>query len=116
MAFTLITITANEVRPDGTVPIGTVTATLSQALTNGTQLIEPTPVVGDLNASGHLVNQSGLAFALEANDDTATTPAGSSYQFLIELDNAPVREFSAVVPHAAAAGTIDLSVLEATKL
>ena len=111
MAFTLITITAAFTRPDGTPGQGTVTATLSEPMQNGSAVIEPTPIVGVLSQAGSLVNLSGLAFVLEANDDTATTPAGSEYSFLIEVDSAPVSEFSAVVPHAAAAGTIDLSVL-----
>ena len=111
MAFTLVTITGDFVKPDGTPGQGTVTATLSEQMQNGAAVIEPTPVVGVLRQAGSLVNLSGLAFILEANDDPATTPVGSEYVFLIEVDSAPVSEFSAVVPHAAAAGTIDLSVL-----
>lgn len=112
MAFTVITITASFDRPDGQPASGTVTATLSETIQNGTEVIDPTPIVGVLNSSGQLVNDSGLApFTLVANDDPATTPAGSVYSFLVELDSAPVDDGSAVVPHTASAGTIDLSVL-----
>jgi hypothetical protein len=112
MAFTPITITFTDDRPDSGAGSGKVTATLSEAIQNGTEVIDPTPIVGILNASGQLKDNTGLnPFTLVANDDAGTTPAGSTYLFVIQLDSAPLREGSAVVPHAAAGGTIDLSVL-----
>jgi hypothetical protein len=115
MAFTQITLTATFTRPDGSAAQGKVTATLSQAIQNGTAILDPTPVVGILNAAGALQNSSGVRpFTLEANDDPATLPQGSTYAFVVELDSAPVREFEAIVPHTASAGTIDLSALEPT--
>jgi hypothetical protein len=111
MAFTPITITGTFTKPDGSAASGTVTAILSMPLENGTAQVTPTPIVGILDASGALKDDSGLApFVLEANDDTGTTPAGSTYEFLIELDSAPVRAFSAVVPHATS--PIDITTLE----
>jgi hypothetical protein len=113
MAFTTITITGSFTRPDGQPAQGTVTATLSEQLENGTAIIEPTPIAGVLNAAGQLKDSSGLQpFTVVANDDPATTPQGSEYQFVLELDSAPVKEFSAVVSHSAVGGTVDLSALD----
>jgi hypothetical protein len=112
MALTTITITGTFTRPNGEPDQGTITATLSEVIQNGTTIIEPTPILGTLNTEGKLVNESLLPFTLVANNDTATEPAGSTYNFLVQLDNAPVRSFSAVVPHTAVEGKIDLSVLD----
>jgi hypothetical protein len=57
MAFTPITITATEERPDGQPASGKVTATLSETIRNGTTLIDPTPLSGVLGA-GHLKDAS----------------------------------------------------------
>lgn len=112
MSFTTITITATETRPNGEPAQGTITATLSEPVTNGTTTIDPTPILGELNGEGKLKDQAGEAFTLVANDDTGTTPAGSEYSFLVEIADAPVRSFSAVVKHAATEGKVDLSELE----
>jgi hypothetical protein len=112
MAFTLITITATFTRPDGQPAEGKVTATLSQQLRNGTTVLEPEPIVGVLNASGQLKDRTGeLPFSLEANDDAGTLPAGSTYEFVPEIDSANLDPFTAVVPHTAPAGTIDITAL-----
>lgn len=112
MSFTSITITGSFERPNGEPAQGTITATLSETVQNGTESIDPTPILGTLNGEGKLVNQALLPFTLVANNDTGTEPAGSMYTFVIELDSAPVRSFSAVVPHTASEGKIDLSVLD----
>jgi hypothetical protein len=112
VSFTAITITGSFERPNGEPAQGSVTATLSETIQNGTETIEPNPVMGVLNQEGKLVAESLEAFKLEANDDTGTTPAGSTYTFLVELDTAPIRSFTAVVPHTASEGKIDLTVLE----
>jgi hypothetical protein len=112
MSLTSITITGTFTRENGEGAQGTVTATLSQTIQNGTTVIEPTPVVGELSSTGKLLNQAGAAFTLYANDDAATSPQGTSYSFLIEVDNAPVREFRAVVKHSAAEGKVDITELE----
>jgi hypothetical protein len=111
MSFTQVTITGTEERPNNEPASGTVTATLSEQIQNGTEIIEPTPVVGEL-VEGVLLNQAGEPFTLVPNDDVGTTPTGSEYQFVLELDNAPLREFTAVVPHTAVEGKIDLTTLE----
>lgn len=112
MSATQITVTGSFERPNDESAQGGVIATLSTAIQNGTEIVEPTPILGTLNEEGKLVSESLEAFKLVANDDPATTPTGSTYLFVIELDNAPVRSFSAVVPHTAPGGTIDLSTLE----
>lgn len=112
MSLTTITITTTEKRANGEAAQGTITATLSETIHNGSEAIDPTPIVGELNSEGKLKSQSGTPFTLIANDDTATTPAGSTYTFLIELDNAPVRSFAAVVKHTSADGTVTIGELE----
>lgn len=112
MPFTLITVTAAFLRPDGQPAQGTVTATLSERIQNGAQSIDPTPIVGVLNAAGDLAATSGRPFVLEASNDPATVPPGAVYRFVVALDSAPVTSFQAVVPYNAPAGTVDLSTLE----
>jgi len=112
VSFTTITITTTEIRPNGEPAQGTVTATLSEPITNGTTTIDPTPILAELNGEGKLKAQSGEAFTLVANDDTGTTPEGSEYTFLIEIADAPVRSFKAIVPHTATEGKITLAELE----
>ena len=117
MAFTLVTITADELRPSGQPASGTLTATLSLSMKNGTEIIGPTPIAGII-AAGQLTDDSGeLPFQLEAVDDVGTTPTGptADYDFVLELDNAPLQTFTAVVSHTAplvdGVPTVDLSVL-----
>jgi hypothetical protein len=111
VAFTQVTITGSFIRPDGQPAYGTVTATLSEPIANSGQQIDPTPVTGVLVAGQLKDDTTELPFVLEANDDPGTTPAGSSYRFVIELDSAPVDEFAAIVPHTAPGATIDLEAL-----
>ncbi len=111
MASTLVTVTGTWNDPGGSDPkTGKVTATLNEAIQNGTIVIEADPVVGYLNDAGQLVADDGESpFKLYANDDTATSPPGSFYSFLVEIDNAPVREFAAVVSHVTS--PIDITAL-----
>jgi len=109
--FTTITVTGSFERPDGQAAQGTVTATLSTAMQNGTTIVDSTPIVGWLNAAGALKTQNGLAFTLLANDDTGTTPTGSSYLFTVDTDGEPIQPFSAVLAHTLAGGTVDLTAL-----
>jgi lysophospholipase L1-like esterase len=111
MSFTQIAITASINRPNGESASGTVTATLSEPISNGTEIIEPTPVVGEL-VEGQLLNQAGEPFTLAANNDLGTEPSGSQYRFVLALDSAPIREFTAVVPHTAPEGKVDITALE----
>lgn len=116
MSLTTITVTGAFTRPDGTPAQGSVTATLSAPLTNGTAEVEANPVVGSLNALGQLVASTGLPFTLVANDDPATVPVGSHYTFLLDLDSQPLREFEAVISHSAPGATVDLSTLAPPEL
>src|SRR5208282_4143911 len=108
MSFTTITVEADFKRPNGEPSQGTVTALLSATMTNGTQQIDPTPIVGHLNGAGELKSAGGLPFTLEANDDTSTEPGGTYYTFTVELDESEPRSFANPVPHAAAGGKITL--------
>jgi hypothetical protein len=115
--FTLITITGQFDGPDGQPAQGTVTAELSVGLTNGTEIVEIDPVEGCLDSNGRLVlnvesPSEDAPFVLAANDDVGTTPTGSHYRFLIDLDNAPVRSFFATVSRSAVGHTVDLTELE----
>lgn len=111
MALTPITLTATFVNPDGTVPTGRITATLNAAMQNGTTIVQPAPIDGFINSTGNLVNTSGKPFVLLANDDAGTTPTGTAYDFVIQIDTAGIREFLAVIPSASVGGTVDLSEL-----
>lgn len=111
MAFTMVTVTATFLTPEGGEPAkGTVTATLNQVMRNGTTQIDPTPVAGVLNSLGELKLQSGGPFVLPATDDAGTTPPGCSYEWVIELDNAPTERFFAQLPKAV--NPVDLTALE----
>lgn len=112
MAFTQVTITETFTRADGSAAEGTVTATLSEPIQNGGAMIEPAPIVGTLNVQGQLVAQDLAPFTLAAVDDTGTLPTGATYTFLVEVDSAPVREFTAVLSHLVAGQTVTLAALE----
>lgn len=111
MTLTLITITGTLHEPSGGDPVSVkLTAMLNKAFQNGTTIVEPQPIVGVGDGTGHLVANDGESpFTVYANDDAASSPAGSYYDFLLEVDNAPVRQFSAVVGHATS--PIDLTAL-----
>ncbi len=112
VSFTSITVTGSFERPNGEPAQGSVVAMLSTTIQNGTEIIDPTPVMGVLNSEGKLVAESLGPLPLAANDDAGTEPAGSTYRFVVELDNAPPRSFDAVVPHTASSGIVDISALE----
>jgi hypothetical protein len=111
MALTSITITATETAPSGGEATGTITATLSEQIQNATTTIEPEPILGEL-VGGKLLNQAHKAFTLYANDDAATSPAGTYYSFVVQVAGAPVREFTAIIKHTAAEGKVDITELE----
>lgn len=119
MALTAIIITGSGFefeRADGSPAQGSVSATLSETMQNGTVVVDPSPITGMFAAAG-LKDQSGeLPFTLLATDDPGTTTQSGTpafYRFVIALDSALVQEFSAVVSHLAAGGTVDLSALGA---
>lgn len=112
MAFTFITVTGTFTRADGSPSQGTVQAALSEPLRNGVVLLERVPAEGRLNDEGKLVNLAGEPFRLAATDDPATVPAEGSYEWTLQIDEAPVRSFFAALKHAAPEGKVDLSELE----
>lgn len=107
--FTVVTITGTFERPDGEPSAGTITAQLSQPMTNGEEIVEATPILGEVTG-GQLKAPSGEPFTLVANDDVGTEPVNVRYRFTLELDNAPVRSFFATVPHTVL--TVDISELQ----
>lgn len=111
MALTQITITGTLADPNAGDAAGTGTATLSHRIVNGSTVVEPEPIEFQLNASGQVVNMSGLPLVVYANDDTGTEPTGSFYTFVLEIDSAPIDPFEAVISHLAPGGTVDLSTL-----
>jgi len=110
LAFTPITLVGLIERPDGSVAEGTFTVTLSEPMINGTTIIEPTPLTGKLTAGGP-VNSAGQPFVIEAVDDTGTEPTTAYYTFVLQLDNAPIDPFRAVISHLAPGGQVNLASL-----
>jgi hypothetical protein len=111
LSLTVITIT-------GTIPggSGTLCVTRSGILENGVDILEPEPVCG-VFVNGELLAQDGQSpFTYYADNDLATTPTGLYSVFQIQVDDAPLDEFSAIVPYTASGGTIDLSVLREAAL
>lgn len=110
MPFTPITITADEVRPDGQPASGTLTAMLSEAMRNGSERVDPTPISA-LFAAGALTDSSGeQPLVLLATDDAGTsTESGrpAVYQFVVALDGAPLDTFTAVLSHSTTPVSLD---------
>jgi hypothetical protein len=112
VSFTLITVTGQWERPDGSPSQGTVTARCTGAMTNGVMIIDQVPATGRLDDEGKLVDLAGDPFVLAATDDAGTDPKGEGYEWTLEIDEAPVRSFYAPLSHAAPEATVDLSTLE----
>lgn len=114
MSFTLIEVTGTYQSPeDGKPSRGTITATLAQSLRNGAAQVNSSPVLGVLNSAGELKRQDGEPFKLPATDDAGTTPAGTGYEFVVQLDNAQPRAFFAPLAHTVS--PVDLSTLEPSR-
>jgi hypothetical protein len=105
MAATEVTVTGTFRNEDGTAASGTLQFQLSSAIANSDVVVSPVPVTVTLNALG------SFSLPLAANDDAATTPAGTSYTVLERITSSSNREYSIVVPSAAPGGTVDLSTL-----
>lgn len=108
--FTLVTVTHQFLNLDGSFASGKVVFKLSNRITNGgTSYASELPIEATLNAQGQLSVQ------LPANDDTATTPAGSYYLVTLMLNGAseasPAQPMMIVVPSTAVGGTVDLGTL-----
>lgn len=105
MAATEITVTGTFHNEDGTPASGTLQFQLSAAIANSDVVVSPVPLTVTLNSAG------SFSVPLAANDDTATTPAGTSYTVIERITSTSNREYSIVVPSAAPGGTVDLSTL-----
>jgi hypothetical protein len=115
MAFTIITITASFETAAGQPASGRLTMTLSAALRNGTEVVDPTPIAGVFNEAGVLCNLTGeLPYTLVACNDPATLPLGAVYDGVLELDAAPVLPFIALIAYNAPGATVDLSTFLVT--
>lgn len=111
--FTMVEVTGTfETPEDGKPASGTITAILERGLENGTTQISPSPVVGHLDEEGKLVGADGGPFKLPATDDVGTTPVGVMYGWTVTLSGAPLRTFTAPLPHAVS--PVDLSALAPT--
>jgi hypothetical protein len=111
LSLTLLTIT-------GTFPgdSGTMCATRSGVMVNGVDEIEPDPVCGVILNGILYASDAQNPFVYFADNDLASEPIGLHTTFQIQIDGAPLDEFSAVVPYTAAAGTIDLIALREAAL
>ncbi len=93
MSLTAVTVVADRTNADSTTPAGQLTFTLSGPIANGSEIISNSPILAPLLA--------GVATAvLYANDDTGTTPTGSDYSVLEELEGAPARTYTITITHA----------------
>jgi hypothetical protein len=110
MSATLVTVTGSFTKPGGLPAQGRITAVCSRPLVNGAEHIDNTPVVGRLDSTGSLVAPAGGPFLLAATDDDVTDPTGAFYTWTIQLDSAPIRAFTAPLPHVPS--TTDLTALE----
>lgn len=105
MGITSITLTGTFANADTTAASGTVSLTLNEPIANSTVIYHTQPQICTLNGDGE------ISQVLVANDDTATTPTGSFYTVVEDIDGAPNREYTVVIPHTAPGGTVDLSTL-----
>lgn len=98
MSFTVITVELPKAS-------GTIRFQLSEPISNGPDTQQPTPVTATLDPN------NAVTVALPANDDTGTTPEGSSYWVLESVTGVSQREYGIVVPHDAPGGTVTLASL-----
>lgn len=105
MTATVITVTGQFQNQDGTAAAGTLQFQLTAPISNGGVTVYPVPISVTLNGSGT------FSVPLPANDDTATTPAGSMYTVIERITSTSNREYTIVVPHAASGGTVTLASL-----
>lgn len=104
MAFTTRTITHAFKNADGTAASGKVTFDLSSRITNSGTTIVPVEVTATLDATG------AMSAALVANDDAATTPAGSQWRVTLRILGAEPETYFITVP-SAGSGSVDLGTL-----
>lgn len=111
---TPITIEGSFRNPDGTPARGVIHFALSTDLVNPAsgEIVAASLIIARLNQTGTLRDREGnAALVLDANDDPATTPVGTTYQVIERIEEAPIRSYSIVVPHTAPTGKVNLSDL-----
>lgn len=101
MAFTTRTVVATYLTYGGNPCTGQVTATLSQAMSNGGSGVAVTPIVAVLDETGT------ATWTLAANDDPSTEPAGAYYNFEERIQGSAVQMRRAVIP-SAGTGNVEL--------
>ncbi len=101
MAFTSVELTGTFQSP--TPASGTLTFTLTQAITNGDVVLAPSPVTVTLDEGGR------FSLMLAANDDAATIPQGVRYGVTEQIAGAQPRDYFILVPHATS--PVDISTL-----
>lgn len=107
MSLTLITITAQYINADGTIPKGNVSFQLQKVLRDSTDklIITTVPIVRTLDSSGMIPQP----FQLYADDDSVVLPAGVTYIFQENIVGGEALNLTLNVTHLAAGGAIDLS-------
>lgn len=112
MSFTSVPIRGQFVSSPsgGATPQGTVTFTLTTAITDSsTQTTVPaTPIVFTLDASGEIPSGSYLT----ATDDPTTTPQGAYYLVEEQITGNPARYYALNVSRTYASAGIDLGVMD----
>jgi hypothetical protein len=91
--FTEVVVTGTFTGSGGEPASGTLTFTLTQAMTSGDVVAPPKPIVATLNEEG------GFTVVLYANDDTATVPQGVRYGVTEEIVGAQPRDYYIRVSH-----------------
>jgi hypothetical protein len=103
MSFTTLAVTGTVLLEDDTPAEGaTVELILSSRITDGVTEILPRASVGICNDSGDFTI-SGV----NANDDSTTTPTGTTYAVTVNYAGSVLDSWNVVIPHASAP-TVDL--------
>lgn len=101
--FTSTTLTHTFTNPDGTPATGTLTFTLTKAMTNGSSTILPAKVVATLDGTG------SISQSLVSNADTGTNPPDAQWRVDLRLNGMDPLSYFIVVP--ASGGSVDLGTL-----
>jgi hypothetical protein len=110
VSATPITVVHTFTNPDGSAGSGVIGFKLSGRMTNASVTYAPqVPVHSTLNGSGQ------LSQVLPANNDPATTPAGSFYLVTFYLNGMTGDEIEITVPYNAPGGVVDLGSLLPTQ-
>jgi hypothetical protein len=91
LEFTEITVTGSFVTQAGRPAAGTVTFTLTQAMSNGDVTVPADPITVNLDSEGQ------FSTILLANDDPGTTPQGVQYGVTEQVTGAQPRDYFILV-------------------